>query len=119
MAARRSASQGPEYSKSAAARKIEKSISTFSPPSFSSLATAAQYRLPASSSPKNSSWLAAGTPKRNFPPSHGAASSPALGSREYGSDGSNPRATDQTACAPAQSCAKIETQSKLRQAGTT
>src|SRR5882762_8401275 len=119
MAARRSATQGPSYSKSAAARKIEKSISIFSPPRVFNLQTASSYSARASSSPKNSSCSGGGTPNRKGAFSQGAASSPGRGVREYESSESKPLAARQTMCATSQVDARMETQSSVRQAGTT
>ena len=59
-------------------------------------AIASRYSSAASSSPKNSAARSGGTPKRNGPPTHGAASSPGADLREYGSRGSKPRAAANT-----------------------
>src|SRR5207302_706277 len=77
------------------------------------------YSIRASSSPKNSRCSGDGTPNRKEPVSQGAASSPGRGRREYGSPGSYPWATRQTAWASRQVRARMETQSRVRQAGTT
>src|SRR5260370_7292546 len=118
MAARRSATQGPSYSRSAALRKAEKSISNLSPPSCSIFCTASAYRALASSSPKNSSCSGRGTPNRKGTFHQGAASSPVRGSRENGSPESEPLAALQTMCATSQLDAKMQTQSSLPHART-
>src|ERR1017187_820524 len=81
--------------------------------------TACVYRAAATSSPKNSSWPGGGTPKQNPPAPPGAASSPERGARENPSSASNPRAALHTVCASSQVSDRIETQSNVRQAGTT
>src|SRR3984893_9211180 len=98
---------------------MEKSISTRWPPSRSTFRIASAYRTGASSSPKNSSWSGGGTPNRKGASSHGAASSPGRGTRDNGSPESNPLDACQTLCASSQVRAKIDTQSRVRQAGTT
>src|SRR5580704_10660599 len=77
------------------------------------------YRAFASSSPKNSSCSDRGTPNRKAAFNHGAASSPLRGARENGWLESNPFAALHTRCASRQSDASMDTQSSVRQAGTT
>src|SRR5687768_11008631 len=80
---------------------------------------AARNNASAPSSPKNSRSSARGTPKRNAPPAHGAASRPLSQAREKGSPSSTDRASCHTVPASTGVAAKIETQSSDRQAGTT
>src|SRR5262245_29631571 len=89
------------------------------PPKHSSRSAACRYSRGASSSPKNFNCASSGMPNRNDPLSHGAA--PALEGRirEYGSFASKPRATFHTVLASTAVRAKIETESRERQAGTT
>src|SRR5665213_1869199 len=87
------------------------------PPSRSSCATLAVKSAAASASPKKSSGLS-GTPKRND--SHAKVRSTAgPAQREYGSSTSKPAAISVTRSASSTVPAKIETQSRLRQAGVT
>src|SRR4030095_9523947 len=118
-AAKRSATQGPEYRSSAASLKTVKSIVVRMPPRNSSRSAACRYSRGASSSPKNFNCASSGMPNRNDPLSHGAAPTLAGRIREYGSFASKPRATSQTVLASTKVLAKIETQSRERQAGTT
>src|ERR1035438_2973734 len=76
---------------------------------------AASNKAGADSSPKKRSQSALGTPKRNDP---GGQAFGCPGLRDQGSVGSKPRAAANTVAASALLCAKIETQSSVRQAGT-
>jgi hypothetical protein len=94
------------------------STSTSSTPASRSRASVAAQAARCTSSPKNSGRD--GTDSRPCGARHPASPiASRAASREYGSSASKPRAASSTRRAPARSCAKIDTQSSERHAGTT
>ena len=116
IAAKRSATQGPSYSRAATAKRTSNATGVISAPSAARSSHAASKAVSAATSPKKRRESAAGTAIRSDDDTS-AGFGAGIG-RAKGSAASNPATTSNARHASPTVSAKIDTQSSVRQAGT-